>query len=313
MDVVTKQNYQHHEEMASFSERCSRNYQTKVDGMMQRITDQFNNYERQLLDKDSEFTSQTMEFEGKLQEMKTAVHGWKEEYQRSMDGKHAQAVADLEAKYIKEIDGLLERLGDLQDAVKRAETPQGSAKGSRVRMDGVLSGFISIKKALDLTPLEQVRRNVARRSIPRQSIAKLGGFGIYFSTSANPPFPCCRPQVSMLVKLLQHSQFSPLLASCYDSLESKYRDQLPLKKMASRREFVKYRLNVMERFGENKATTEGGNYESLASELAGLDSGLVKGIGGYERKHGTVFLFEGKNYGEIVGREMEKGVTKVAM
>eukprot|EP00520_Triparma_pacifica_P012455 CAMPEP_0118661278 /NCGR_PEP_ID=MMETSP0785-20121206/16187_1 /TAXON_ID=91992 /ORGANISM="Bolidomonas pacifica, Strain CCMP 1866" /LENGTH=391 /DNA_ID=CAMNT_0006554693 /DNA_START=66 /DNA_END=1237 /DNA_ORIENTATION=- len=95
MDVVTKQNYKHQEEMSSFSDKCSREYESKLDGMVKRVEDQFNVYERQLLEKDEKVTRRTMDFEGKLQEMKSSLHVWKEEYQRSVDARHAEAVTAL--------------------------------------------------------------------------------------------------------------------------------------------------------------------------------------------------------------------------
>ena len=156
MDAVTKQNYKHQEEMAAFSERCSRDYGDKVAGMMKRVTDQFNVYERQLMEKDSVMAGRTMDFEGKLAEMKAAVHVWKEDQMEALERKQASNMTALEAKYMKEIDGLLDRVGSLQASLKESEGDGGGGRGSRVRIDGILSGFISIKRALELAPHEQV-------------------------------------------------------------------------------------------------------------------------------------------------------------
>ena len=138
--------------------------------------------------------------------MKLATNEWKEDYRRQIDTTHLEAVAALENKYTGEIDKLLQQVGGLQDLFN--QTGAVTADSSRSRMDGMLSNFIKLKKALELNSNEQI---------------------------------------ALLMKLLQSSDFSHKLLQTYTKLETKLRDQLPVKKMATRREFVKYRLNVITR------------------------------------------------------------------
>ena len=141
-------------------------------------------------------------------------------------------------------------------------------------MDGILASFIKMKKALDLNSNEQI---------------------------------------SLLMKLLQHAEFSPKLLETYSRLETKLSDQLPIKRMVTRREFVKYRLQVIQRFGATVQTTGGGSFEELENEMRNLDSTILKTLNKYEEAHDVPFIYEGRLYREVLDEERAQRVTSVAM
>ena len=66
MDVVTKQNYEHHDALELFAEKCRKTYDDKLAAMTERIAQQFGMYERQLLESDKDLTEQAMNFENKV-------------------------------------------------------------------------------------------------------------------------------------------------------------------------------------------------------------------------------------------------------
>ncbi|GMH84922.1 hypothetical protein TrST_g12803 [Triparma strigata] len=271
MDVVTKQNYEHHDALELFAEKCRKTYDDKLAAMTERIAQQFGMYERQLLESDKDLTEQAMNFENKLYQMKLATNEWKEDYRRQIDTTHLEAVAALENKYTGEIDKLLQQVGGLQDLFN--QTGAVTADSSRSRMDGMLSNFIKLKKALELNSNEQI---------------------------------------ALLMKLLQSSDFSPKLLQTYTKLETKLRDQLPVKKMATRREFVKYRLNVITRFGETGTTVDSATTRSeLIEELKGLTPSIKKAIREYEEKWETQFLFEGKCYMDVVEEDENRDIKEI--
>ncbi|GMH53304.1 hypothetical protein TL16_g01421 [Triparma laevis f. inornata] len=271
MDVVTKQNYEHHDALELFAEKCRKTYDDKLSAMTERIAQQFGMYERQLLESDKDLTEQAMNFENKLYQMKLSTNEWKEDYRRQIDTTHLEAVAALENKYTGEIDKLLQQVSGLQDLVN--QTGAVTVDSSRSRMDGMLSNFIKLKKALELNSNEQI---------------------------------------ALLMKLLQSSDFSPKLLQTYSKLESKLSDQLPVKKMATRREFVKYRLNVITRFGETGTTVSSNTTRrELIEELSSLTPSIKKAIREYEEKWETQFLFEGKCYMDVVAEDETTNITEI--
>ncbi|GMI41195.1 hypothetical protein TeGR_g4945 [Tetraparma gracilis] len=147
-------------------------------------------------------------------------------------------------------------------------------ESSRARMDGILSSVIKMRKALDLNSNELI---------------------------------------SLLMKLLQHAEFCPRLLETYSQLELKLTDQLPIKRMVTRREFVKYRLEVIKRFGANAQTTGGGSAEELEDELRNLDSTMVKTLNKYEGDHNLPFIYEGRIYREVLEEEKAQRIISVSM
>ena len=143
------------------------------------------------------------------------------------------------------------------------ESKRAQPESSRVRMDGLLANVIKMRKALQMNSDEVI---------------------------------------SLLMKLLQNSDFSPRLLSIYSKLECKTADQLPLKRMATRREFVKYRLAVMRRFGDGPSQLIEGkeSLEDLEDELEAVTVNLWKELQRYERDHDTVFVYEGRPYREVL-------------
>ena len=103
MDVVTKQNYEHHDALELFAEKCRKTYDDKLSAMTERIAQQFGMYERQLLESDKDLTEQAMNFENKLYQMKLSTNEWKEDYRHQIDTTHLEAVAALENKYTGEV------------------------------------------------------------------------------------------------------------------------------------------------------------------------------------------------------------------
>ena len=49
-----------------FAAKCRKNYDDKIAAMTERVAQQFNTYERQLLDSDRDMTEQAMQFENKV-------------------------------------------------------------------------------------------------------------------------------------------------------------------------------------------------------------------------------------------------------
>ena len=99
-------------------------------------------------------SEQTMLFENRLHGMKMACNKWKEDYKSSIDQKHGEMSIALENKYVGEMDKLLGQVNELQEYVREHKLGQG--EGGRVRMDGLLSSVIKMRKALGMNSDEVI-------------------------------------------------------------------------------------------------------------------------------------------------------------
>lgn len=66
----------------------------------------------------------------------------------------------------------------------------------------------------------------------------------------------------------------------------------------TRREFIKYRLNELKTGA--RGTREDKQKAEFVRELKRLNEQLSKALPAYEKKHGSMFLFKGKQYLEIM-------------
>ena len=272
--ILNGQLSSHASSIKHFAEKCRATYDERLAAIVRRAEEEFLSYEQKLLSADRDLTEQTMQFENRLQGIKVACNEWKDEHRRALDESHLEAVNSLETRYTAEIEKLQNQLGEAQKFI--ADTKRITPESSRVRMDGLLSSFIKLRKALELAPNEQI---------------------------------------AMLMKLLQNADFSPRVLKCYSALEGKLSDQLPLKKMATRREFIKYRLLVISRFGDNPSTNPNTNGDAflttdLEDELEALNVMMRKSIARYENQHGVPFVFEGNIYREQLELEELKEITE---
>jgi len=90
------------------------------------------------------------------------------------------------------------------------------------------------------------------------------------------------------------------MVQVYQREVARLTDQLPLMETITRREFIKYRLNELKGVATSRGTREDKQKTEFVRELKRLNEQLMKALPGYEKKHGTMFLFKGKQYLEVM-------------
>jgi hypothetical protein len=95
------------------------------------------------------------------------------------------------------------------------------------------------------------------------------------------------------------ANFSTVMLELYQQEVVKLTDQLPLMETVTRREFIKYRLNEL-KSGNSRGSREDKQKGEFLRELKRLNEQLTKALPAYEKKHGQMFLFKGKQYLEIM-------------
>merc|ERR1719335_1037868 len=83
-------------------------------------------------------------------------------------------------------------------------------------------------------------------------------------------------------------------------------DQLPLMETITRREFIKYRLNELKGAPSGRGTREDKQKSEFLRELKRLNEQLAKALPAYEKRHGCMFLFKGKQYLEIMDADQSE-------
>jgi hypothetical protein len=94
--------------------------------------------------------------------------------------------------------------------------------------------------------------------------------------------------------------YTPEMIESYKREINRLTDQLPLMETITRREFIKYRLNELKSAPVNRGSREDKQKTEFLRELNRLNEQLSKALPAYEKKHGSMFLFKGKQYLEVM-------------
>jgi len=94
--------------------------------------------------------------------------------------------------------------------------------------------------------------------------------------------------------------YTPEMIQCYQREINRLTDQLPLMETITRREFIKYRLNELKSAPAGRGSREDKQKTEFLRELKRLNEQLSKALPAYEKKHGSMFLFKGKQYLEVM-------------
>merc|ERR1711998_447467 len=94
--------------------------------------------------------------------------------------------------------------------------------------------------------------------------------------------------------------YTPEMIDTYQKEINRLTDQLPLMETITRREFIKYRLNEIKGLPSGRGSREDKQKTEFLRELKRLNEQLLKALPAYEKKHGSMFLFKGKQYLEVM-------------
>merc|ERR1712070_719504 len=106
-------------------------------------------------------------------------------------------------------------------------------------------------------------------------------------------------KLAFVMQVEETAGYTPEMEDLYQNEVVKLTDQLPLMETVTRREFIKYRLNEL-KSGNSRGSREDKQKGEFLRELKRLNEQLTKALPAYEKKHGQMFLFKGKQYLEAM-------------
>jgi len=94
--------------------------------------------------------------------------------------------------------------------------------------------------------------------------------------------------------------YTPEMIDVYQREINRLTDQLPLMETITRREFIKFRLNELKQAPSSRGSREDKQKTEFLRELKRLNEQLSRALPAYEKKHGSMYLYKGKQYLEVM-------------
>merc|ERR1712028_124874 len=254
----------------------------------------------------------------KMRKLKHASTMWRLDYQKEAKFKYERMLMDMETRQERDSDQVeREKLQATEESfakemalrsqVKAAEMSAASARSasaarSPVRTEIVIqevasppvevsvvdpeAEFIKSQRAHELAEAAEGTRQLG---VLRERIQEL--WAVLESDAPD--------KLAFVQDVEASAAFSAAMLDLYQKEVVKLTDQLPLMETVTRREFIKYRLNEL-KSGSSRGTREDKQKGEFLRELKRLNEQLTKALPAYEKKHGQMFLFKGKQYLEIM-------------
>jgi len=226
----------------------------------------------------------------KARKLKHASTMWRLDYQKETKFKYERMLVDMETRN--------ERAGDEEARSKLMENesirsfapaPTPTPKIEKVE-----------RMEMSQAPSSAARSVVADDSEQRQGQGMLVGLRkriqeLWAVLESDPS-----DRLHFVMDAEAAAAYTPEMITTYQREISRLTDQLPLMETITRREFIKYRLNELKGVPAGRGSREDKQKTEFVRELKRLNEQLMKALPAYEKKHGTMFLFKGKQYLEVM-------------
>lgn len=325
MEDVEARNRQQVSTMQAYEEKCRRLYQTRLTEYVERTDAEVAEYEGMLLEAGSNSALQSARFESHLRRVKMACSKWRADYQKEIEKRYEQTVSELDARYMAEISSLLQQLSE---ANAQLATMDERVQEIHARSEAeVKKAQMEERKAIAEKESEDNRKLALRQNELQLALSKLW-------TGLRTP---ASEQVEILEKLVDASYPSENMMNAYEFYNEKLSAQLPLIQMATRREYLKFRIKALRRFagqsdlGQANSSDQNGDsslfsslnissYEELeqdfekhTNEYSLLDERLEKGITEYNDRFKSRFMYNGSDYSDVIisDRRAEQALSDI--
>jgi len=230
----------------------------------------------------------------KARKLKHASTMWRLDYQKETKFKYERMLVDMETRS--------ERVND-EDARARlleAESRQPSIVVNTPVSHAPKMLEESVVSQQQTSPLQQRSLQESQQSEQRQGQAALVGLRkriqeLWAVLESDPS-----DRLHFVMDAEASAAYTPEMVQVYQREISRLTDQLPLMETITRREFIKYRLNELKGVPSARGSREDKQKTEFVRELKRLNEQLTKALPAYEKKHGSMFLFKGKQYLEVM-------------
>ena len=308
-------NIRHLETLKQFEAKMRRIYDERLTEHVERTEEQIRSYEEALLRKGAEVAEMKAMLERRVRRAKLATHAWRADYAKHVDGQYRAILQACEEKYLEEIERLCRELAEERE--KSAVTlfvHENQAREWQRQRASEAKAYSDRKAVIERDEETKRAGNEELRGL-KETLAKL-----WDGMDANA-VDC----VPFLVEVMKDCDYSPRILELFKGETSKMAARLPLVKMATRREYIKYRVQCIHRHAKDPGNQEDFGTTTrtqklrlseqardvLLAELALIDSRLRAGMDEFELRHGERFLFRGQGYRSVLDADARVMPEKV--
>lgn len=299
MEDVEARNRQQVATMQAYEEKCRRLYQTRLTEYIERTDAELAEYEEMLLTAGSKAAVQKARFESHIRRVKLSCAKWRADYQKEIEARYEQTVEEMDRRYMTEVSSLLQQLSEANAKLTNMdEKVQGLHERSAHELNKAKMAEMDARQRS-----QNAVKLVARQRELHNTLLKL------WSGLKTPP----GEQVHILEQLVAVSEPSEEMIQAYTRYNEQLSAQLPLIQMATRREYLKFRVKALRRAasGEHGKTRSDALFDTLhvssfeqleeefeasSRELANLTNGLKRSVAAYNDRFQKRFEFNGNDY-----------------
>lgn len=236
----------------------------------------------------------------KMRKLKHASTMWRLDYQKETKFKYERMIMDMETRQERDSDATeRQKLQSAEDAASREASLVAQLKAAQATPRIVAAPapapapapVVDTSKEEELAQQQQGQQKLAAL---RERIQEL--WAVLESDAPD--------RLAFVMEVETLAGYTPEMEDLYQAEVVKLTDQLPLMETVTRREFIKYRLNELKSGG--RGTREDKQKGEFVRELKRLNESLSKSLPAYEKRHGCMFLFKGKQYLEIMDADLSE-------
>lgn len=268
MEDVQERNKQHIETMRAFEDKCTRLYETRLREYVHKTDEMMNQYESQLLQTGTTLALERNKYESKQRRLKVACAKWKADYQRILHDKYRVMIDEIEQRYVREIEDLLQDT----TVLKKAITP----KQAEI-LETELS-ILSQENSKSTKTAQTKKTNGVKASTLISDLESSW-------TELNTPFS---DRIEMLTSILDDAEVNPEMSAKYEQIMKKLSARLPIAQALSRKQYLEYKIKLTSRADSGKG--DGFPHQTeLNAELRELQRYLSDALVKYENYYGESF------------------------
>merc|ERR1711934_1269598 len=239
----------------------------------------------------------------KMRKLKHASTMWRLDYQKETKFKYERMIMDMDTRQERDSDAVeRQKLQAAEDAAAREASLVAQLKAAQATPKITYSAPAPAPAPEPDAAREQeeAERQAGMKNLAalRERIQEL--WAVLESDAPD--------KLAFVMQVEETAGYTAEVEDLYQKEVVKLTDQLPLMETVTRREFIKYRLNELK--SGARGTREDKQKSEFVRELKRLNEQLSKALPSYEKKHGCMFLFKGKQYLEIMDGDAQQDASR---
>jgi hypothetical protein len=291
--------------MTSMEEKLRRKYESMMESYERTSAKRMEEYELTILKLNETHDAERSALHSKLRRYKVAANKWRYDIQSSLQQRYEAVANELEARYLKEAElrmkeRAMRKEQERQDSMRAHELEMREktrrADETRLAEETAATQEEANKKAVKLRlRMEQLRAVIYKLW---DALEVDNGSIVQFYRGLSP-----------------HFGNAEALVEAFTAEVAKLKESVPLMQMVTRREFLKYRLELINRFASdpqrifaadsNRLLYDDREREALFSELMKMTPDLLTQLKTFAAGHHSEFLYKSRPYLPVMEKDMD--------